>query len=255
MNSDRFDKIREYSTQKNIRFYLTAPQTCPYLPGRNERKIFTTLGGLDADIINEALTQAGFRRSQNISYRPACDMCASCVSIRVLTQEFDLKKWKRVLRNDAKLYSETCYPEANEERFALIKRYLEARHAGEGMSDMSAEDFIAMLEECAPNTRIIDYRLKHDDEYGDKGELIASILVDFLGDGRSLVYSFYSPEYLNSSIGTYLVIDQIRAVKEKGQNHTYLGYWIKGSKKMEYKTRFKPFEHLGPQGWTRGAPA
>lgn len=254
MTSDRFDKIREYSTQKNIRFYLTAPQACPYLPDRNERKIFTTLSGLDSDIINEALTQAGFRRSQNISYRPACDMCASCVSMRVLALEFDFRKWKRVLRNDTKLYSETCYPEANEERFELITNYLQSRHAGEGMSDMSADDFIAMIEECTSSTRIIDYRLKDDDEFGKKGDLIACILIDLLHDGRSLVYSFYSPNYLKDSLGTYLVLDQIRAAKLKNQPYTYLGYWIKGSKKMEYKTRFRPFEHLGPQGWTRNGP-
>lgn len=251
MSSDRFDKIREYSTQKNLRFYLTAPQTCPYLPNRHERKIFTTLNEADGDLINEALTQAGFRRSQNISYRPACDMCASCVSIRVLAQEFDLKKWRRALKCDEFLYSEIAYPEANEERFELIKQYLENRHSGEGMSDMNGDDFIAMLEECTQTTRIIDYRLKNDCEFGVRGELMASILVDLLEEGRSLVYSFYSPKLLPFSIGSYLVLDQIRSVKQLGQSHTYLGYWIKGSKKMEYKTRFKPFEHLGPQGWSR----
>ncbi len=250
MTNSGLDKYQEYLNGRSIRFYLTLAQPCPYLPNRRERKIFATLDDSDSTILNEALTHSGFRRSQTISYRPACDMCAECVSIRIIAKDFIFdKKWKRILKIDKLIYSIPLYPEANEERFDLIKQYLNTRHLNAGMSNMNAQDFISMIEEGTNNTRIIDYRLKDDCELGKKDELIACSLLDELSDGKSLIYSFFNPNLTKESIGSYIILDQIRDVKQTNRDYIYLGYLIKDSKKMAYKARFKPFESLGPQGW------
>lgn len=252
MTSNRFQKYHDFATGRSLRFYLTNPQPCPYLPNRRERKLFATLETIDGDILNEALTHAGFRRSQNIAYRPACDMCAECVSIRIIAQEFKFeKKWKRILKLKEKIAAFPNYPEANEERFELLKTYLNARHLNQGMSDMNAQDFISMIEDCTDNTRIIDYRLRHDCELGKKNELIGCSLLDELSDGKSLIYSFYKPDCVKESLGTYMILDQIIDTAQSNRLHIYLGYWIKNSEKMNYKARFKPFEALSSQGWIR----
>lgn len=252
MSSDMFPKADDLFADKKLRFYLTSPLECPYLPDRYERKLFTTLNDLDAHYLNETLTRAGFRRSQNIAYRPACDMCTECVSIRVLVKDFKFNKnWRRVLKIGKYIDAQSNFPDANEERYALIKKYLNTRHLNEGMSDMDGEDFIAMLEECTSYTRIIDYRLNQDCEYGKKGQLIACLLLDELNDGKSLVYSFYEPDLQKHSIGTYIILHQINDTRQSERDYLYLGYLIKDCRKMAYKSRFTPYERLGPRGWER----
>lgn len=236
---------------RNIRFYLTAPQPCPYLPDRRERKVFTTLEGLNTDVLNQALTHAGFRRSQNIAYRPACDMCAKCVSVRIPIKDFEFKThWRRIISSNNDIYSSINFPEATEERYALLTNYLESRHSGGGMSGMDGDDFIAMLEDCTNATRIIDFRLKEDCQFGKKDELVGCCLLDELNDGCSLVYSFYKPDNSKRSFGSFIILSQIIRMIEFELPFIYLGYWIEGSRKMEYKTRFKPLEALGPNGWS-----
>jgi leucyl-tRNA---protein transferase len=250
MSSDFFKGNNDIFLEKRLRFYLTSPQPCPYLPNRLERKVFTTLNDIDSHHLNDKLTQAGFRRSQNIAYRPACDMCAECVSVRVKVQEFIFtKSWRRILKIAPMIDSESFFSEANEERFELIQKYLNTRHLNQGMSDMNADDFISMLEECTLNSRVIDYRLKQNCELGEKGKLIACVLLDELSDGKSLIYSFYDPNLEKYSLGTYLILNQIEDTKLSGREFLYLGYFIKDCQKMNYKARFEPMQKLGSMGW------
>lgn len=249
MAKEKLPHIEEF-TNRNIRFYLTGPQVCPYLPNRLERKVFATLNGIDAAELNQALTHAGFRRSQNISYRPSCDMCASCVSVRINVDKFEFNKnWRRILNKNKDIYGFARPPVATEERYNLLKKYLNARHLNAGMSDMDEDDFVAMIEDCTSNTILIDYRLLEDCEDGQAGKLIGCSLLDELSDGRSLIYSFFDPDLSKRSLGSFFILDHVREMKSMELPYIYLGYWIKGSRKMEYKTRFKPLEVLGPQGW------
>ena len=88
-------------------FYLTAPSPCPYLPGRHERKVFTHLVGDKAGDLNDLLTHGGFRRSQSIAYRPACDQCRACVSVRVVANEFrPSRNFRKVLARNADIIGE-----------------------------------------------------------------------------------------------------------------------------------------------------
>jgi arginyl-tRNA--protein-N-Asp/Glu arginylyltransferase len=241
-------------TTPSPQFYLTAPATCPYLPQEMERKVFTHMVGERAPELNDLLTQGGFRRSQNIAYRPACESCRACVSVRIVAGEFSpTRSMRRILALNSDVVS-TEYPaEPSSEQYSLFRRYLDHRHQKGGMSDMSVLDYAMMVEDTHVNTKIIEYRLKVE---GDgiglaKGPLISAALTDKMGDGLSMVYSYFDPDLADRSLGTFMILDHIRKVKERGLPHVYLGYWVKGSRKMDYKTKFLPQEHLMAQGWER----
>ena len=237
--------------QRNARipqFFLTPGGPCPYLPGRTERKVFARLGGNLAQPLSEALTHSGFRRSQSIAYRPACEGCSACVSVRIRAPEFCASRnQKRIQRKSHDLVRAEVASEATREQFALLRTYLDSRHPGGGMSDMGLFDYVAMVEETPVDTHIVEYR-KAD------GTLVACALTDRLKDGLSMVYSFFHPGEEARSLGTYMILDHVRAAQVKDLPYVYLGYWVRGSEKMDYKIRFSPLEALGPNGWETLTP-
>jgi leucyl-tRNA---protein transferase len=225
-------------------FFITAPAPCPYLPGRLERKVFTHLVGHDARALNTQLSHGGFRRSQNIAYRPACDGCQACVSTRVPVETFQWTDgFNRVWRRNADIHPRKVRAKATSEQYGLFRDYIDARHGDGGMTEMSVLDFAAMVDESFVDSHMIEYRL------GDERDLIGAVLVDTLEDGLSLIYSFYEPTLGRRSLGTYIVLDQIERAKSLGLKYVYLGYWVGGSHKMGYKARFLPQERLTPDGW------
>jgi arginine-tRNA-protein transferase len=231
-------------------FFLTPGGPCPYLPGRTERKVFARLTGALAQPLNEALTHSGFRRSQSIAYRPACEGCSACVSVRIIADEVAFSRGqKRILKRNSDLVRSEVAAEATREQFALLRTYLDSRHAGGGMSDMGLFDYVAMVEETPVNTQIIEYRRRGDD--GEPGALVACALSDTLRDGLSMVYSFFHPGEDARSLGTHMILDHVRTAQTRGLKHVYLGYWVQGSDKMDYKARFRPMEALGREGWER----
>lgn len=236
-------------------FFLTAPSPCPYLEGQYERKVFTHLVGDKATELNELLTQGGFRRSQNIAYRPACENCRACVSVRILAQEFrPTKNMKRVLRRNSDLIGTTYEAEPSSEQYSLFRTYLDARHRRGGMSDMTVLDYAMMVEDTHVDTKIIEYRRRGPDSFvtgQGEGELLAVALTDQMSDGLSMVYSFYDPALQDRSLGTFVIMDHIHRANAAGLPYVYLGYWVNGARKMAYKMRFKPQEQLGPNGWER----
>ena len=231
-------------------FFLTPGGPCPYLPGRTERKVFARLTGALAQPLNEALTHSGFRRSQSIAYRPACEGCSACVSVRILAEQMEFSRGqKRIVRRNEDLIRTEVAAEATREQFALLRTYLDSRHAGGGMSDMGLFDYVAMVEETPVNTHIVEYRRRGED--GEPGALVACALSDVLRDGLSMVYSFFHPGEDARSLGTYMILDHVHSARMRGLQHVYLGYWVQGSEKMDYKARFKPMEALGREGWER----
>ena len=240
-------------------FYLTAPNPCPYLQGQQERKVFTHLAGSGAPALNDILSQGGFRRSQRIAYRPACESCRACVSVRVVVDEFlEGKSFRRVRNTNRDLIDTELPPKASPEQFSLFRHYLDTRHTTGGMADMTAFDYVNMVEETSVATSLVEYRkalLPNGKQFGQqKGELMAVSLTDTLSDGLSLVYSFFNPEAASRSLGTYIILNHVLRTRQKGLPYLYLGYWVRGSDKMDYKTRYQPMEYLGPKGWTREQP-
>lgn len=236
-------------------FYLTAPSPCPYLPGREERKVFTHLVGERAAVLNDVLTQGGFRRSQSIAYRPACENCKACVSVRICVADFHKgRSFRRVEAENTDVVGQVKSPVPTSEQYSLFRAYVTSRHGTGGMADMSVLDYAMMVEDTHVHTRLIEYRKRGPDSRiiaRDTGDLMAVALTDILSDGLSMVYSFYNPQAPARSLGTYLILDHIARARQMGLPYVYLGYWVDGSRKMDYKRRFLPQERLSPHGWER----
>lgn len=237
------------------RFFVTSPAPCPYLPGRSERKVFTELKGPHADSLNDALSRIGFRRSQTVAYRPSCIDCNACVSVRVVAGEFaPSRTQKRTLEAHGDLVTTICRPWSTSEQFDLLQRYLAARHPEGGMTTMDEVDFADMVEHTPVTSYVIEYR-EPAAAGGAPGRLIGACLTDRQGDGLSMIYSFYDPASDRKGLGNYIILDHIRRAHDMGLAYVYLGYWVEGSARMQYKVRFRPMDKLGRAGWERIEPA
>jgi len=230
-------------------FYVTAPQPCPYLEGRMERKLFTALQGEHAGVLNDSLSKQGFRRSQNVLYRPSCADCTACLSARIRVADFTpSRSQRRAARRNAELTRQATSPWATEQQFALFRRYLESRHAQGGMADMDIFEFSAMIEETPVRSRVVEYTAAPPQ--GDRHRtLIAVCLTDVLDDGVSMVYSFYEPDLASRSLGTHIILDHVEIAREAGLPFVYLGYWVPGSPKMGYKAGFSGLEIFKGGDW------
>ncbi len=240
--------MSHHESALKAQFYLTAPQPCPYLQGREERKVFTTLQGASAVGVNNALSSRGFRRSQSVIYRPACVGCTACMSIRIPVARFQPSKTqRRIVARNGDLERRPCEAWATEAQFVLFRRYLDRRHADGGMADMDAFDYASMVDETPVNSTVIEYT-RADPATGER-HLVAACLSDILGDGLSMVYSFFEPNEPKRSLGAYMILDHVRLAAEMGLEHVYLGYWVAGSSKMNYKTLYRPFELCDGANW------
>ena len=240
--------MTQHVPHRQLRFYMTAIAPCPYLPGQIERKVFANLPFSEGAHVNDELTQSGFRRSQNIAYRPACETCDACVSVRIPTAGFVFSRSNRkILTRNADLSRDLVEAEATTEQFDLLRRYLRHRHPGGGMTNMGWLDYVAMVEDTTVRTHLIEYRLMSTD--GAPGDLVGVSLTDLLGDGLSMVYSFYDPALERRSLGVFAILDHLRQAQAVRLPFVYLGYWVRGSRKMDYKANFRPMEQLTKLGW------
>ncbi|MGL5736235.1 MAG: arginyltransferase, partial [Beijerinckiaceae bacterium] len=205
--------------------------------------------------LNDALTHGGFRRSQTIAYRPACESCRACVSVRVCVHDFAPSRgFRRIIRRNADLVGAEVENHPSSEQYALFRRYIDARHGEGGMADMSVLDYAMMIEDSHVDTRLVEYRRRGPDTFitgRGEGDLIATVLVDRLRDGLSLVYAYYDPQMADRSLGSFIILDHIARARKRGLPYLYLGYWVQGSKTMDYKARFQPQERLRGSGWLR----
>ena len=240
--------------QKNFpEFYVTAPQPCPYLSGRFERKLFTHLTHDKPRLLVDNLLKGGFRRSQNIAYMPYCDNCQACVSVRVRVADFrPSRSFRRIIDRNFDLASRQIAPVPTSEQYSLFRAYIDDRHGEGGMADMSVLDYAMMIEDSIIDTFITEYRPRVPLGRSiprEQAPLKAVALCDRLTDGISMVYSFFEPDEHARSLGTYMILDHIEQTRRLGLPYLYLGYWVQGSPKMAYKARFGPQERLGPDGW------
>ena len=260
---DERDLPHEVSVERTVRvvhhalrdpqFYVTSPSPCPYLKGRSERKVFTHLAGTRAGTLNDVLTRTGFRRSQNIAYRPACETCQACVSVRVEVDAFrPSRSQRRILARNADVVGEPVEGIATPEQYDLFRAYVDARHGGGGMADMTVLDYAMMIEDTQVTTQLIEFRERRRLEDGpERGRLLGVTLADRLADGLSLVYSFFDPAEARRSLGTHMILDHVDRARALGLPFVYLGYWVPGSSKMDYKGRFLPQQFLDTDGWKR----
>jgi len=229
-------------------FFGTRSLPCPYLDGQIERKVMTELSGPNAEGLYERLSRAGFRRSHNLAYRPACPSCNACVPVRIAATDFEMtKSFRRVMGANADLSADDIDANATVEQFRLFSSYQRARHKGGDMSGMAFNDYRSMVEDTPVTSRSVEFR-------DDKGTLLAVMLMDRMEDSLSAVYSFFDGGQTRRSLGTYMILWMVQRARAFGLPYVYLGYWIDGSNKMAYKARFHPLEALGADGWAVKTP-
>ena len=229
-----------------LEFYLSSPMPCPYLAGRLERKLFTRLTG-DGESVNAAvngtLCRAGFRRSHDVVYRPACDGCNACIPVRIAVRDFiPSRSLRRVTARNRDLSWHRAPSQATAELFDLFTAYQLSRHGDSDMAHMTRQEFAAMLEEGRAGTHLYLAR-------NPRGALEGCMIADPVGDGLSAVYSFFATDDARRSLGTHMILSLIREVEAQGLAYVYLGYWVEGSPKMAYKARFMPLQILTSEGW------
>jgi arginine-tRNA-protein transferase len=161
---------------------------------------------------------------------------------------------RRVWQRNGDLVGEMRALVPTSEQYSVFRAYLDARHRDGGMADMTVLDYAMMVEDSHVKTRLVEYRRRGPDSSINgrgTGALQAVALTDVLSDGLSMVYSFFDPEQADRSLGTFMILDHMERAKRMGLRYVYLGYWVRGSGKMDYKARFLPQERLMPDGWSR----
>jgi arginine-tRNA-protein transferase len=231
-----------------LQFYSTATYACSYLPDERAISQVATPTHLITNEVYGDLVRSGFRRSGVFTYRPACETCRACVPVRLPVDRFvPDRTQRRSLKKHARLHARELPLMNFDEHFALYQRYQAARHAGGGMDQDSHEQYAHFLLQSRVDSRLI--------EFTEDGVLRMVSIVDVLNDGLSSVYTFYDPDIAGASYGTYNILWQIAQCAANGLPYLYLGYWIRDSRKMAYKARFRPIEGLIDGAWREFAPS
>lgn len=217
-------------------FFATAPLPCPYLPDRVECRVVTELVGRDVPALHDALVLAGFRRSHSLAYAPTCPDCSACIAVRAVAGEFQpSRSQRRVWNLDADILVREAPAMATAEQFDLFAAYQRSRHRGGDMASMDFDDYRALVEDTAVETKAVEFR-------DPDGLLVGLCLTDWIANGLSAVYSVFSPDVSRRSLGTYIILWLIERARELGLKHVYLGFWVADCSKMSYKANFQPLE-------------
>ncbi len=230
-----------------LHLYVTAPYPCSYLEGLEARSQVASPSMFITTPVYSELVRHGFRRSGTFTYRPHCDACQRCVPVRVVVDAFQsTRSQRRSCKRHYDLNATLHALQDKPEYFELYRRYQTARHRDGGMDDDSPEQYRSFLLQSHVDTMLVEFR--------DNDVLRMVSVVDVLADGLSAVYTFYDPDVPHASFGTYNVLWQIELCRKLELPYLYLGYWIKNSRKMAYKSNFHPLQGLLDGEWQDISP-
>jgi len=227
---------------QRLQFYVTTPYPCGYLPGRPAQSLIATPQRLIDTAVYGELVRLGFRRSGLYTYRPHCENCKACVPVRLRVNDLTpSRSQRRAWKHHQNLQARVLPLDYSDEHFQLYVRYQKARHAGGGMDKDDSDQYRSFLTQSQVDTALVEFR--------EDGVLRLVSIVDRLGDGLSAVYAFYDSSAEGASFGIYNVLWLADWCRQLGLPHLYLGYWISESRKMAYKTDFKPLQGLKDGNW------
>ncbi len=226
----------------SVRLFRTSPHPCSYKDSEQAATVFVDPDLVIDKALNSKLSDLGYRRSGAHLYRPDCDFCQACISCRVPVAEFQFNRsQRRILRRNESLRMVEKSDLTDEFAYGLYQRYINQRHLDGDMFPASLEQYEAFIK-----TKMVDTRFFLCYE---QDELLAVSVVDFLEQGLSAVYTFFDPDQSQRSLGNFAILWQINKCQELGLPYLFLGYWIKGCGKMEYKSKFRPLEMLINGRW------
>ena len=225
-----------------VRLFQTLPHACGYYAERTAQNLVLDPAAPQLDQLYSPALERGFRRAGGHLYFPHCPQCRACTPCRIDVERFEPDRaQKRCLKRNADLAVTECMPAYNRERHALYERYLRMRHPGGGMDDADASDFRRFLTAPWSPTLFLELR--------EGQRLLAVAVTDVCANGISAVYTFYDPDETSRSLGTCAILQQIALARRREVPWLYLGFWIDGHPKMDYKRRFNPLQVRGADGW------
>ena len=226
----------------SVRLFRTSPHPCSYKESEQAATVFVDPDLVIDKAINSKLSDLGYRRSGAHLYRPDCDFCQACISCRVPVAEFQFNRsQRRILRRNESLRVVEKSDLTDYVAYDLYQRYINQRHLDGDMFPASLEQYEAFIK-----TKMFDTRFFL---FYEQEELLAVSVVDFLEQGLSAVYTFFDPDQGQRSLGNFAILWQIKMCQKLGLPYVFLGYWIKGCGKMEYKSKFRPLEMLINGRW------
>lgn len=237
-------KAHSSSDLETMTCYISPPHECGYLPDQQAISVF-----IDPEIpvdtnLYTLLAHQGFRRSGGHLYRPYCQHCRACIAIRIPVTDFQPNRsQRRTWNRNQDLKVKQLPMQFRDEHFRLYRKYISSQHPGGGMDDASPENYQSFLSCAGINTMLYEFRREE--------ELLAVAAVDVLKDGLSAVYTFYDTDQQKRGLGVNAILWEIEETRQQGLDWFYLGYWVRNCRKMNYKTRYRPFEAFIDGTWLR----